>query len=438
MLSTTLRKLSEQALKALNQPNTQRFCRPELVQRLRPVVRRFKYDTGVASFTLEPRYVERKEWGLTDQYRFINQEIKALSSYTYCSEAIVRSFNISPESLEPRLTRYLQVLLSNYFLEQDKSVVGPLSRTFLNDLEGGPIHWRIKGAIRGVVLDANQCQFGKYLLRRPVAGDFEVEQRAEDAAPHPLHASPPSAVLEFETSAPDHYAVRQEYAGILNLLRVFRLGSVRSVALGSIPHSVVQTAGVLYSAGPARTPYIYTLGDADQAVLDRFLEHHLSCVTRLNSVGEAEGKTLNCLAHKIYTLAVLGQEHPASQLLSALACLEALLLRREERADANCAHRLGRRLSNLLRDCAEMPEPVTGLLQQAYGIRNTYGQLLEATEVERRSLTSVARSILDYARITLVAFLRAADRTSTEALIERLDGGNRSTPHLPKGTDIPL
>ena len=438
MLSKALRKLSEQALAALKQPENQRLCRPVLVRYRRPCVRNFKYDAGAISFVIEPRYVERKEWGLTDQYRFINQVIKTLSSYTYCSEALSKSLSASREHLEPRLARYLQVLLSSYVRQQDNSIVTSLSQTFLHDVSGEPIDWAIKGAIRGVSLETDQCRFGKYLLRRPVAKDFELEQGIEDAAPHPLRANPPSAVLEFRTHAPDHYAVRQEYAGILNLLRLFRVGSVRSVALFSMPQSVLQTAGVLYSAGPAPTPYVYTLADADQALLGRFLEHHQSCATGLKTVGSADGtRALICRAYNTYNIALLGQIHAASQLLLALECLEALLLREEERIDAGC-QLLSKRLSGLLDGCGAASEPVVGLLQQAYDIRNAGDHLISGSNLESRSLTSLARSLLNYARITLITFLRTADGTSNEAIIKILDGGSRSTRRLLKNTHIPL
>lgn len=438
MLAKVLRKLSEQALEALKHPENQRFCRPVLVRRLRPYVRQFKYEEGAISFVAEPRYVERKEWSLTDQYRFINQVIKKLSSYTYCSEAMAKALNISRAHLEPRLARYLQVLLSNYFQQQDNGIVTALSQMFLRDLSGEPTHWAIRGAIRGVALETHQCRFGKYLLRRPVAKDFELEQGIDDAAPHPLRANPPSAILEFRTRASDHYAVRQEYAGILNLLRLFRVGSVRSVALVSTPQSVIQTAGVLYAAGPAPTPYAYTLGDADQAVLGRFLEHHQACATGLDTIRNTEGaRTLICLAYNTYTIALLGQGHTKPQLLLALACLEALLLRVEERTEVGCLL-LGRRLSRLLRDCGLAPEPVVGLLQQAYDIRNAGRHLLPAANLESRSLTWLARSLLNYARITLITFLRTADSTSTETIIKILDDENRSIRHFLQGTGIPL
>nr|MBS0019398.1 hypothetical protein [Gammaproteobacteria bacterium] len=441
MLSKALQKLSEQALEALKQHHTQRSYRPVPARGQHVGVPQLKSEAREASLVPKTPYGEHKEWGLTDQYRFINQEIKTLSSYAYCSGTIARSFKISREHVEPRLTRYLQVLLSTYFHGQDPSIVAPLSQTFLQDLKGEPIHWVIKGAIRGVALENNPCRFGKYLLRRPVTGDFEVAQGVQGTAPHPLRANPPSAILEFATHALDHYVVRQEYAGILNLLRLFRVGSVRSVALLSTPHSIIQTAGVLYSAGPAPTPYVYTLRDADQAGLACFLEHHLSCATRLDNIGDTGGKdalALICLAYKTYTLALLGPGGARSQLLLALACLEALLLRAQERNAVDGAPLLHRRLSNLLCGCGAAPHSAASSLQQAYDIRTAHRHLLESTEVEAQSLIPLAQAMLNAARITLMAFLHAAECTTPEAIIATLDDGSRSVQRLLKGADIPL
>jgi hypothetical protein len=439
MLSKALQKLSEQALEALRQPNAQHLCQPALMRRLIPAIQQFNYDAGQVSFVVEPRYVERNEWKLADQYRFINREIKILSSYTYCAEAITKAHNIKREHLEPRLTRYLQVLLSTYFYEQDKSLIAPLCQTFLQDLEGVPPRWVLKGAIRGVALEAQRFRFGKYVLRQPVAADLEVEHGIEDAAPHPLCATPPSAILEFTTCAPDHYAVRQEYATILTLLRLFRVGSVRSVALLSTPHSVIQTRGSLYSIGPAPTPYIYPLVNSDQGLLSRFIEHHISCGTALDSIVGTDSKTaLICLAYKTYTLAVLGQGSGESQLLLALACLEALLLRAKERADARRRLLLTRRLSNLLSGCGLTPQSLPGLLQHAYAIRTAHRHLFEPTGMETISTAQPAQELLNYARITLIALLQAQHDASTEAILGILDDGSRSIQRLLKSTAIPL
>lgn len=439
MSSTALHKLSEQALQVLKQHVRQPLFRSVLVRRLRSTVQRLEYDQGHISLVLKPQFVERWEWPLTDQYRFVNQAIKPLSSYAYCQAALAKSFGIGREHIEPRLTRYLQVLVATYFDEQDNSIVTPLCQRFMQDLEGVPIRWVIKGAIRGVTLETEQFRFGKYLLRRPVAEDFEVEQAVEDGAAHPLHVYPPSAFLEFETRAPDHHGVRREYSGVLNLLRLFRIGSIRSVALVSRPDSVIQAAGALYSVGSAPAPHGYSLKEADQATLGRFLDNHLSCVARLDTTENSDAEhAFLCLAYKTYTLALLDPGHAESGLLLALACLEGLLLRHRERSEVGAARPLGRRLKTLLRACRALPDSVEGSLQQAYDVRRVYGCSPAPGDVAPRSLTRLSRTVLNYVRIALVALAHTAHSVTHDRFIEILDGGSGAAKRLLKDTDVPL
>ncbi|MGF1614390.1 MAG: hypothetical protein ACFCVA_10895 [Gammaproteobacteria bacterium] len=439
MLSTALHKLSEQALQVLKQHVRQPLFRTMLVRRSRPTVQRLEYDRGHISLVLKPHFVERSEWPLTDQYRFVNQAIKPLSSYSYCLATLEKSFGIGREHIEPRLTRYLQVLVATYFDEQDNSIVTPFCQRFLQDLEGVPIRWVIKGAIRGVILETEQFRFGKYLLRRPVAEDFEVEQAVEDGAAHPLQVYPPSAFLEFETRAPDHHGVRREYSGILNLLRLFRIGSIRSVALVSKPDSIIQSPGTLYSFGAAPAPYGYSLRAADQTPLGRFLENHLFCVARLDTAEDIDAEhAFLCLAYKTYTLALLDHGHAESGLLLALACLEGLLLRHRERSEVGAARPLGRRLKSLLLACGALPDSVEGSLQQAYDVRKVRGRSPAPGDVAPRSLTRLSRTVLNYVRIALVAFAHTADSVTHDRFIEILDGGSGAAKRLLKNTDVPL
>lgn len=437
MVSKALQKLSEHALEALRQRSPQGAGQVRRMPWRRPMVEQFNYTGGEVSFSLKPRSIEREEWPLADQYRFVTQALKPLSSFAHCSEALARSLHLPREHVEPRLARYLQVLVSAYRETQDPSVLPTLSQQFLRELAGEPVHWTVQGALRGVVLEADQCQFGIYRLRRPVAGDFEVEQAVDDVGPHPLLAHPPSAFLEFEMSAHDHFEVRQRYARVLNLLRLYRLGSVGSSALRSTPRAVLHSGGALYCVAPPPTPYVYRLADADQGPLMRFVERHSAGPGALQLTGNAAAPPQNIEpALTAYTRALFSPGIE-SQVIWGLACLEALLLRPAEHTEAN--HRLlGRRVNALLGACGQPFDRACTALQEAYAARNVARHALEPVETARPGAVGGHRSLLESARLALIVCSQVgAPAAGTERLLYALEDPTGQLTRLLNGIELP-
>lgn len=448
MLSKALQKLSEQALEAFKRYRVAGKCGLTRVPTRRAVIEHFGYDRGAVSFACESQNLERQVWALTDQYRFVHQVLKALSSFRHCAEAIARSFHIDYQYAEPRLGRYLQVLVSKYFHEQEQLNVEALGQTFLHDLAGEAVSWSISGALQGVALEGAHNTIGTYRLRQPVPGDFEVEQTIDEGAvaavSHPLLAQPPSAFLEFETTARDHHEVRRQYERLVDLLRLFRLGSVRSVALTSKPHSVLQVGGTLYPIASERAAYAYAFTTADQAPLARFIDRTLPCLEQLDSLKRSEtARPSLCLAYASYKQALLGQGPLESQAVRALAGLEALFLKPSERDQAY--QRFSRRMRTLLGAYGKEPDQVSRALQEAYAIRSAERSAPAPTEAERDERAQPVQSILDWLRIALIVFLQLAEDVGRDTLIDDLESaahtrgaGSRLTKWLQAQTEVPL
>lgn len=435
MTAKALQKLSEHALEALKhrsrqgRGNTQREAHSRHVERL-------TNDCGKVTFDFKPRLMESEAWGLADQYRFVTEALKPLSSFSHCAEVLARSLRMPREHVESRLARYLQVLVSAPGYKQDRRAVRSLSQQFLRELQGEPVPWAIEGALRGIVLETDQCQFGYYRLRRPVAGDFELEQGVDDERHNPLLTHPPSALLEFETCARDHFEVRQTYARVLNLLCLYRLGSVGSIALVSTPRAVLQIAGTVYNIAPVQTPYAYPIGKADQGPLTQFVERHLAGPTPLDFSEQAASvpRTL-CRAFNGYTRALFS-EALATQVIFSLGALEELLLQPTERSAAG-SRLLGQRLNMLLEACGHPLARPTTILEQASAMRHALHRGLEAVDTELSSPVEVARSVLEYARLVLIVFSQLGTTVDTAALLPALEGGTRQLRRFLNGIELP-
>lgn len=425
----SLQKLSEQALQAfkLYQDHGQQVVVCSL--KARPVIENFEYRNGLVSYQWREGYVERQEWPLVDQFRFVQRALKPLSSYQHCLDTLARFLHSEYERAEPRLIRYLQTLLASYFDAREQPNIEALCETFMRDLTGEYIRWTVRGAIRGIALETEQCVFGKYILRRPVAQDFAIEQSLDEVAHntgrHPLIIHPPSAFLEFDTYAGDHPSVRKEYEYLEDLLRLFRLGSVTSVALMSMPDSIIHTGGVLYPVVQKQAAYVYSLKASDPQPLARFIEGTLKHLKRVAAVKTRDKQTQAiCSAHQSFKQAVVNNSSIPSQILWSVKALQSLFLTATDRDQVR--DRLTQRVGTLMACYGKRSEKVCHEMEEGSIIRTAPFHQLAQDATQKPRLSSLAQELIDYARLSLVVFIQLSESVNTLSLIEALDQAERS------------
>ncbi|MCX5998738.1 MAG: HEPN domain-containing protein, partial [Chloroflexi bacterium] len=108
-----------------------------------------------------------------------------------------------------------------------------------------------------------------------------------------------------------------------------------------------------------------------------------------------------------------------STITSAITCLEALYLRGGERAELS--RRLGQRASALLRVSGLQPIEVCASLTQAYSIRSTFIHGAHSTQDKLQTVARLAEKTLDYARLSILAFLQLMASMDKEKLIGETD-----------------
>jgi len=114
----------------------------------------------------------------------------------------------------------------------------------------------------------------------------------------------------------------------------------------------------------------------------------------------------------------LKPESIENRITFVINCLEALYLKREERAELS--HRLGQRVSAILRHLDFIPIEVYRDIIKAYDIRSNYihGQI----EPEKHGdATKLEKKVFEYARISLLVFIQLMPRYSKEEIINRAD-----------------
>lgn len=426
-----LHKLSQQALQAFKI-----YCQDQGQQvvvstlKIRPAIESFEYRNGCVSYHWRKSYVARQEWPLADQFRFIQRVLKPLSSYQHCLGILANFLHSRYEQAEPRLIRYLQVLLERYFDAKEQPNIEELCEIFVHDLTGDYVRWTVRGAIRGIALETEQCVFGKYHLRRPVAQDFAIEQSLDDAASetvrHPFITHPPSAFLEFETQAIDHTTLRKEYEYVEDLLRLFRLGSVTSVALMSMPESVIHTGGAFYPVLQKQATYVYHLKASDQRPLETFIECNRTHLKRVAAAkSQEECAQAICLAHQNFKRAVLNHSSIPLQIMCAVTALQSLFLTATDRERVGA--RLGQRIGTLMACYGRGFEEVCREVEEGWIIRNASRHQFEQGAIEEPGLPFLAQNLIDYARLSLLIFIQFSESWHCKSLIEQLDRAQRST-----------
>ncbi len=84
MLAKSLQQFSEECIKSLEKHEADGKRIKAKVLKVRPVFEQFNYNEGNISHTRSIEYVEREEWHIADQFKFIQGVIKGLESYNNC------------------------------------------------------------------------------------------------------------------------------------------------------------------------------------------------------------------------------------------------------------------------------------------------------------------------------------------------------------------
>ena len=107
-----------------------------------------------------------------------------------------------------------------------------------------------------------------------------------------------------------------------------------------------------------------------------------------------------------------------NRITSAITCFEALYLKGKEREELS--HRLCQRAAALLRLMDFTPLEVYNKLNQAYDIRSTFIHGSQS-EFEHQKAQDLCKTVLEYARISLLIFFQLKEAINKEELINKLD-----------------
>jgi hypothetical protein len=388
---------------------------------------KFEYKESSITFTAESTHVEKEEWHWKNQYDFLENEIKQLQEYAGCIEEISKKGIVSQGQAEHILSRFVQSLSWKVVDSDviDDELIVDLIATFINDLNEGLVDWELKVYLSCVWLAEEKYELDNgMVLRRPKPSDLESEEMMDIIPLHgPLQhlflGTHPSAVLEFVYRGRESIEYQKEIELILDIFRLFRLGSVTAIVTESSPKSLVKIGGTASSGRMPSRHYRYVLREEDIDSLQSFFRIMRKVLSPDPALEIADTLDPTDIAFMRYKDALFQAMAPDNRLTSAITCLEALYLKAKEREELS--RRLSQRAATLLRMFGFNSLEVYNKLLQGYDIRSTFIHGSHIEKERQQSVKKLCEDILEYARVSLVVHYQLKNKIEKDNLINRMD-----------------
>lgn len=387
---------------------------------VKPVIKNFEYEKGIKSYEQTFQNVEKEEWHWKDQHEFIEKAIKPLPAYVSSLSKIIDKYAIAGDQADYWLVQFARVLSSKATEPVSDGVLVDQIATFINDLEKSPVDWGVVSWLNGIWLEDEAYSLGStILLRRPKPADFEVE-RAIDILPFGTSLGAyisPSAVLEMKLRGREGVEIQRQLERTLNVLRLYRLGSVTESRTHMIPKSFSAWGGSV-SAGRYRGgQYKYSFRKSDIGPFMALQEKLQSVLTEaFAEPGDADPVAI---AFQRFHEALLQPVAFESRITSAITCMEALYLKAGERMELS--HRLGQRAALLLGLFGQKAPEIYNNLERAYEVRSTFIHGSQIEESQRQALPKMSETVIDYARMSLLIFFQLKGSMDKVKLLNKLD-----------------
>jgi len=420
-LSALLLSFAEKVIKKLEQlEETGKFTKKQLIYQ-KPSVSNFKYnDGGSVSYNTSFEDILKEHQFLTDRKSFIETNVKTISEYSQIITAITKRSICSINEADAIINHLIRYLEGNYTsLQSSQRSLFETIATFLSDIDNTPTIWKVTAFLKGIWLKEESYQItDEIIIRRPKASDYEKENFVLESQ-FGFGFPSASAVLELNLTCSSSLQVQQEIGLLVNLLRLFKLGSVTYEKYLWTSNSITRIGAQMFIGAKDVTYYKYELDSQKIPELSNFIPIMKPCFPNMDL--NIQNPEIGAIAFNRYLDALIRRGPPESRITSAITCLESLYLKGEERMELS--HRLAQRVSNLLRllDLDYRPLEVYNKLILAYDMRSTFIHGGFTKEEHRSRLPALCETVMQYARVSLLVFFQLKETLEKEQLINKLD-----------------
>lgn len=416
-LTTSLLKLARMTAKTAEESKASGRIKKSAVPFLRQKMTNFTYNEGAIGFQSSFEQVNKEEWPLVVLFQDLNS-LKAVGEFNEAVRALA-----TPQA-ELWVFRFTQTIFGRALNGLSDDEITDLTFRFIRDVEGSPNLWRPVVWLNGIWLSDEKVSLGNgSLLRRPQPVDLEreIDMRFFPIGPTSTPWNQlPMAILEYRCKATNEPEAQYQLERFLTALRLFKVGSVASIRVAWESDSVLMNlGGTQFTWSPQPTAFKYPFGNADKIQFDKFVEVISPLIP--DEFVRPTGATTDYLVTALqrYNDALMKPEAPVSRITSAIMCLEALLLRKEEQGELE--HRLAQRLARTLEFLRYQPLEVYHTLKRAYEIRSNYVHGSPIPKEQLEEANTLSPKIVEYARLSVIINLRVHPEMEKEKFLSLLD-----------------
>lgn len=362
---------------------------------------------------------ERDDWGLflSD---LVRNQISILPIFKEIVEIIVKDYseifkNIGPSANKRSQTKFwlgnfvtiiLREKLNNSL---DRKRQTELISGLENELNLGPIQHKINSYIVGVYVESNSIQIDRNtIVRKLKPNDLEYEYYPFTSFPSPrAQMELPRAVIEIEMRTKSEKEIIEKLQRTLQIFRLYRLGSVRSLWNDRMKFSVIWPFGIGSSEYQSRFSETqkYVVKESEIEEFKNF------CKALEPFIVKKKEETILSIAIERYNNALLEPVDLQRKIMIAIMGLESLYSMPKERGENR--YKLSLRTTKLLSFLGFKPTEVRKNIEKAYSIRNKVSHGMPISKKEACKIEEL-NTILDYLRLSLIIFLSLSKITKNE------------------------
>lgn len=422
-LSTALWRLIRRCCDEVKARVAQGEMRKVLMQRYKQQVNRFTNERGSLGWGAQGEITVHEEWDTSAKYA-VTEHLKPTPEYVRVVEAIIAEAELHDKVQAENLVSTLLLRVIDDCLagtEEDRLV--DLLTLFVDDIRERPVWWSIRAWLDGVWLSSDRIEIEPHLRLKDVTKSDVEEFLASRGGLWftAIHERPTSTIMELRARGSTNLECLEAVDTALDLLRLYRLGSVVANQTEQTPRSVTRVGGRPGAVMWQVPAYRYGIGSDDCPELRKFaatIRPLLAPYTRFHD------RVFNdpfAIGFQRYKDALLSANYGLdARVTSAITCWEALYLGAQERTELS--HRLAQRVASLLQLVEPSTIQIARDIKHAYDIRSTFIHGAVSAEQGKADRMSVlAERVLNLARKSLLMVLQLQQDVEKEDLLSKLD-----------------
>lgn len=389
-------------------------------------------NRGIVHTSFDTELKTKEIWSWREFQEIRKSVFPMLPEHARCVDTLGENSGIPREIIAQWLFRLTHDITKKADLCSE-SYLRQQAAWLINDVRGGPITWNACLWLQGVILEDEAYDLGNAItIRRPRASDLENEVDARQMfGGNPVFGPNPFAIIEYQflsdsgcNALPPFFA-DQRIESIIQILRLYKVGSVEAIQYQYVPHSYGLHQGSLkYDKGkmPHLDAYTYSVGRSDVEPLSRFIATLLDRIPSYMELLDPP-KNPNVLGIPLprYTDCLTREMSVEERIASAATCIEGLLLTDDDKGDI--AYKFAQRLAKILRHFGYDPKSVAEDAHVAYTIRSRFVHGVFVKDRDRKATFLLCDRIVNYARIVMILCMQCdnKDKKTKQSFIKSID-----------------